>query len=193
MEILASLICLLVLLLPRCRHPDSFRGGAPRLDCKKGSPQGDEMSPSLAGSSNSDHVFQACQVCFKVPPFFPAPIPTERQRRDLSSSLTLRALPCAPPPCFIHTPRRQWKPEPDWRQTDRARGSGRHRSSCCSWRSGAERGGAERKTRSGAPPRRGPDPDADADDGDARFCSPSPLASCLPRYHASVNARRCLC
>lgn len=118
------------------------------------------------------------------PPF--APMPTERERSDFSSRLAFGAFPCAFLPCFIHTPRRQSELHPDWRQTNEARGSGRHRSSCCSWRSGAER-----KTRSGAPPRRGPDPDAC--DDDARFCASSRLASCLPRYHASGNARRCLC
>lgn len=104
-------------------------------------------------------------------------IPRERERSDFSSNLAFRALPCAFLPCFIHTPRRQSELLPDWRQTNKARGSGRHRCSCCSWRSQAER-----KTRSRAPTRRGPDPDTD--DGDARFSSSSRLVSCLPRYHA---------
>lgn len=131
------------------------------------------MRPSLAGSSNSDHVFQAVKSVSKSPLF----TDTERERSDFSSNLAFRALPCAFLPCFIHTPRRQSELLPDWRQTNKARGSGRHRCSCCSWRSQAER-----KTRSRAPPRRGPDPDTD--DGDARFSSSSRLVSCLPRYHA---------
>lgn len=117
------------------------------------------------------------------PPF--SPIPTERERSDFSSSLPFRASPCAFLPCFIRTPRRQSELHPDWRQTNKPRGSGRHRSSCCSWRSEAER-----KTRGGAPPRRGPDPDAN--DNDARFSSSPRIDLCLPRYHACDNARRCL-
>lgn len=164
--------------------PGLLPRGAPQLDCKKRDHFKETRCARVSLAALTPITSSRLSSLSQSPPF--SPIPTERERSDFSSSLAFRALPCASLPCFIHTPRRQSELHPDWRQTNKARGSGRHRSSCCSWRSEAER-----KTRNGAPPRRGPDPDAN--DDDARFSESSRLVSCLPRYHASVNARRSHC
>lgn len=138
-------------LSPLLRAHGLLPRGAPPLDCmKKGSTSRRRDAPESL-CTNSDHVFQAVKSVSKSPPLLLTDTARERTAWLLLQP-GFRCALCAFRPRFLHTPRRQSELQPDWRQTNEARGSGRHRSPLLQL---AEPGGAQNAERSAAETRTG--------------------------------------
>lgn len=129
--------------------PELLPRAAPWFDCKKRDHFKETRCARVSLAAPTPITSSRLSSLSESPPS--SPIPTERERSDFSSSLTFRALRCAFLPCFIHTPRRQSELHPDWRQTNKARGSGPP----VLLLQLAERGGAQNTERSAAERRTG--------------------------------------